>query len=131
MNPLGLDDGLVRRLRAAGGTIAWRPARPARGGRPRGTVRVARLGDDEATVEIREEPSGATVEVDAGPVGAVVLLVEADRRGLPATLASRNGRAGAPFPNGSIVAAWGAASVAADARPTVHDLVELARYALP
>jgi hypothetical protein len=129
VSALGLDDGFLRRLRAAGEAIVWRPVRPAP--RARGTFRLARLGDEEARVEAREDASGATVEVDAGPVGAVVLLVEADRRGPPSSLGSRNGKRGSSFPDGSIVAAWGKARVTADARPTVRDLVELARYALP
>jgi hypothetical protein len=131
MSPLALDEGLARRLRDAGAAIAWRPsgkAVRARGGR---TARVARLREEEATVVTREGPSGATVEVDAGPVGAVVLLLEADRRGLPSSLGSRNAKRGSSFPSGSIVAAWGGTELVADARPTVRDLVELARYALP
>jgi len=131
VSALGLDDGLLIRLRTAGATIVWRPALPAPRARAGGAVRVARLGDEEAKVETREGASGATVEVDAGPVGAVVLLVEADHRGPPSSLGSRNGRRGSPFPDGSIVAAWGEAGVTADARPTLRDLVELARYALP
>ena len=129
MTGLPVDEGLLRRLREAGAAIRWTPA----GGSPRarGTRRRARLHEDEATVEVRNDPDGVTVEVAAGPVGAVVLLLEADRRGLPEALGSRNGRAGSPFPAGSIVAAWGTGEVAADARPTVRDLVELARYALP
>jgi len=131
VSALGLDDGLLQRLRAAGAAIVWRPAPRASRARDLGTVRVARLGDEEARVETREGASGVTVEVGAGPVGAVVLLAEADRRGPPSSLGSRNGRRGSAFPDGSIVAAWGATGVPADARPTVRDLVELARYALP
>jgi hypothetical protein len=131
MTGLGLDEGLLRRLRDAGRAIAWGPEGPSR--RPRGapTVRVARLRDEEARVAVREAPEGASVEVTAGPVGAVVLLLEADRRGPPRALGSRNGSVGSSFPSGSIVATWGPAEVVADARPTLRDLVELARYALP
>jgi hypothetical protein len=126
---LPLDEGLLRRLREAGTAIRWTPASGSK--RARGTLRVARLREEEATVEVRDAPTGGTVEVAAGPVGAVVLLLEADRRGAPTALGSRNARAGSPFPAGSIVAVWGAADVVADARPTLRDLVKLARYALP
>jgi hypothetical protein len=128
---LGLDEGLARRLRDAGAAIRWE--RPSASGRARlrGGLRLARLRDETAAVAVREGPGGASVEVAAGPVGAVVLLLEADRRGPPTSLGSRNGRPGSAFPDGSIVAAWGGREVAADARPSVRDLVELARYALP
>jgi len=129
MNVLGIDDGLLRRLREAGRTVAWRPA-PSNGrGAASTTRRLARLRDEEARVETVERVHGATVEVTAGPVGALVLLLEADRRGPPSSLGSKTARAGA-FPAGSIVAAWGDAPVPADARPTIRDLVDLARYAL-
>jgi hypothetical protein len=128
---LGLDPGLERRLRTAGAAIVWRTATAGPRGRSRVSARVARLAEEEARVEVRESAAAATVEVAAGPVGAVVLLLEADRRGAPSSLGSRNGRPRSPFPLGSIVAAWGGPPVAADARPTVRDLVELARYALP
>ena len=131
MTDLGLDPGLTRRLRAAGATIVWRASGPPAGRRGTPTARIARLGDEEARVEVLEGTGGATVEVDSGPVGAVVLLLEADRRGLPSALGSRNARSGSPFRFGSIVARWGGAGVAADATPTVRDLVDLARYALP
>ena len=129
MSSLALDPGLVRRLREAGGAIVWRTASGP--SRDRSVARLARLRDEEARVETREGALGTTVEVDAGPVGAVILLLEADRRGVPSSLGSRNRRGGSPFPQGSIVAAWGGPEVVADARPTVRDLVELARYALP
>jgi hypothetical protein len=128
VSSLGLDEALLRRLRDAATAIRWREAK--RSG-SRAGLRVALLHEEEATVDLRESPRGATVEVSAGPVGAAVLLLEADRRGAPASLGSRNGRAGSPFPDGSIVASWGGPPVAADARPTLRDLAELARYALP
>jgi len=129
MSRLTIDDGLLRRLRDAGREVVWRTAGP--GPRAGPTARVARLRDEETRVESHEAPGGVTVEVDAGPVGAVVLLLEADRRGLPSSLGSRNAGRSSSFPQGSIVAGWGAGEVAGDARPTVRDLVELARYALP
>jgi hypothetical protein len=130
MNVLGIDEGLLRRLREAGRGIVWRSG--GEGERPRdgAVVRIARLRDEEARVETREGDAGATVEVTSGPVGAVVLLLEADRRGLPTSLGSREARPGSSFPLGSVVASWGGGLVPADARPTVRDLVDLARYAL-
>ena len=131
MSSLPIDEGLRRRLRDAGAAIAWRAQGEQGPVGSLGAARVARLHEEEATVMVREEPSGAVVEVTAGPVGAVVLLLEADRRGPPAALGSRNARSGSAFPLGSILATWGTARAEADARPTVRDLVELARYALP
>ena len=129
--PFPLDEGLRRRLAAAGTAIAWRSSRPAGAKHRAVSSRIARLRDEEARVETREGPGGTTVEVTAGPVGAVILLLEADRRGPPSSLGSRNGARGGPFPDGSIAAQWGAGELAGDARPTLRDLVELARYALP
>ena len=130
MSALGIDDGLLRRLREAGRRIVWRSAGAGRtGAGPAG--RIARLQDEEARVETWETSTGVTVEVEAGPVGAVVLLLEADRRGVPTALGSRNAGRSPSFPGGSIAASWGSQGQAADATPTLRDLVELARYALP
>jgi len=130
LSVLVLDPGLLRRLRDAGAAIVWRGAE----GRPRGragpVARIAHLHDEEARVETEEAGPMTTVEVTAGPVGALVLLLEAERRGAPSSLGSRNARRGSAFPLGSIVASWGGPPVAADANPTVDDLVALARYAL-
>jgi hypothetical protein len=128
---LEIDQGLLRRLRAAGAKISWRAAvAPAhRRGGP--DARLARLAEEDARVETTQGSAGAVVEVDSGPVGAVVLLLEADRRGPPSHLGSRAAGRSPSFPAGSIVAAWGTARPEADATPSVRDLVELARYALP
>ena len=131
MSALGIDAGLLERLRAAGDRIAWRPAGLSRGRRRVPGARIARLAEEEARVETVETAKGACVEVASGPVGAVVLLLEADRRGSPSRLGSRNAGRSPAFPDGSIVAVWGTAALSADATPTVRDLVELARYALP
>jgi len=127
-SPLGLDPGLLARFRAAGTKIAWRPvAGPSRG--RSGTTRIAHLHDEEARVERSGGAASTVVTVDAGPVGALVLLLEIDRRGLPAALGSQEAGRSPAFPSGAIAAAWGSAALRADARPTVGDLVELARYA--
>ena len=68
--------------------------------------------------------------VDSGPVGALVVLLEIDRRGAPSALGAENAGRNAAFPSGAIVAAWGKVTVPTDSRPHVQDLVELARYAL-
>ena len=130
MSALGIDDGLLRRLRDAGAAIAWQPAPQTGAGHPGPAARLARLREEEARVEVREQASGVLVEVGAGPVGALVLLLEADRRGPPTELGSRNAGNAAGFPDGSLVASWGAGELRADARPTLRDLVALARYAL-
>ena len=129
MTALGLDEGLLHRLRDAGARVAWRRATAGPAARRATSIQVARLGDEEARVEIRERTGGATIEATAGPVGALTVLLEADRRGLPTALGSRNARPAAGFPGGSIVASWGAPLADVDARPTLRDLVELARYA--
>ena len=125
-----LDPAFARRLQTAGAAITWRAAPRTR--RPARTpaARLARLRDEEACVEVRELGEEVTVEVTAGPVGAVVLLLEVDRRGLPDRLGSRNGGAAPAFPDGSIVAGWGVRDLPSDATPTLRDLVELARFAL-
>ncbi len=131
MSPsLPLDAGLLARFREAAQQIVWSPG-PRGPRRPRGsTWKRARLHDEEARVELREGPSGTTVVVDSGPVGALVVLLEADRRGLPTSIGAGNAGGDTAFPQGSIVAVWGTAEVPRDGAPTFHDLVELARYAL-
>jgi hypothetical protein len=127
---LPIDPGLLARYRSAGAQITWRPApSKAKGSRGR-NVRIAHLHDEEARVEVSGRGRQVRVAVDSGPVGALVLLLEIDRRGPPAALgAAEAGREGA-FPSGAIVAAWGSGSVPEDSRPGLADLVELARYAL-
>ncbi len=129
MSALGLDPGLARRLRDAGTAIAWTEERRRRRDAP--AARRASLREESARVEVVERAGTVTVEVTSGPVGAVVLLLEADRRGAPTSLGARNAGARTGFPDGSIVAAWGGPEVPADSRPRLEDLVALARYALP
>jgi len=125
---LPVDAGLLARFREAGRAIAWRPG-PARG--PKGRrVRIAHLHDEEARVETWGTESRGSVAVDSGPVGALVLLLEADRRGPPVALGAAEGGRDPSFPSGALVAAWGQGPVPHDSRPRLEDLVELARYAL-
>jgi hypothetical protein len=132
VSELPIDPGLLQRLRDAGRAIAWEEGAAAVGPR-RGSpkVRVARLREERARIETHVARGGRTnLEVTAGPVGALVVLLEADQRGPPSFLGSRNADRSAGFPDGSIVASWGGTPPTADARPSVRDLVELARYAL-
>jgi hypothetical protein len=127
---LAVDSGLLARFRAAGKKVAWRavPAGGKRGGGPR--VRIAHLNDEEARVAVSGKESKARIAVDAGPVGALVLLLEIDRRGPPTALGASEAGREPGFPSGAIVAAWGDPEVPKDSEPRLSDLVELARYAL-
>ena len=123
-----VDPGLLGRFRAAGEKILWRPAP---GPAPRaGRARVAHLHDEEARVEEAGRGSRYRITTDSGPVGALVLLLEIDRRGPATELGAADAGRLPAFPSGALVASWGRAPRPADSHPTVHDLVELARYAL-
>jgi len=125
VGPLSVDPGLLTRFRAAGKKIVWRTV-----GGKRPSARIAHLNDEEARVELSGRGVKSRVTVDSGPLGALVLLLEIDRRGPPTGLgASEAGRA-ARFPSGAIVAAWDGESVPEDSKPGVDDLVDLARYSL-
>jgi hypothetical protein len=128
--PLPIDAGLLGRFRDAGGKIAWRPA-PKGGKRPVGRIcQIAHLHDEEARVEQWGAGRRAGVAVDSGPLGALVLILEIDRRGLPAALGAAEAGHESAFPSGAIVAGWGGEPVPKDSVPRLGDLVELARYAL-
>jgi hypothetical protein len=129
-SPLTIDAGLLARYRDAGRRISWRPA-PKRPKRPVGRrTRIAHLNDEEARVEEWGTGTRAGLAVDSGPVGALVILLEIDRRGMPTGLGAQNAGLDIAFPSGAIVAGWGNVSVPTDSQPKVKDLVELARYAL-
>jgi hypothetical protein len=130
VGPLTIDPGLLVRYRAAGQKIAWREASTA-ARRPTGPrARIAHLHDEEARVEVEERGPHVRVTVASGPVGALVLLLEVDRRGPPSALGAEEAGRNPAFPSGAIVAAWGGETVPDDSRPGLDDLVELARYAL-
>ncbi|HYK93735.1 MAG TPA: hypothetical protein VEY07_06805 [Thermoplasmata archaeon] len=129
---LPVDTGLLARFRAAGKEIGWRaaprtPGRPA----PAGSAlrRIAHLHDEEARVESRRVGKGYSVRVDSGPVGALALILEMDGRGLPTSLETAEAGALPGFDQGAIEARWGGAAPTRAQLP-LHDLVELARYAL-
>lgn len=125
-----VDPGLLARFRAAEGKIGWREAPgPARRS-PGRASRIAHLHDEEARVEVKGRGTRVRVAVDSGPLGALVLLLEIDRRGPPSGLGASEAGRHPGFPSGAIVVAWGGEDVPRDATPTLADLVELARYAL-
>jgi len=127
---LPIPAGLLARYREAGRRIAWRPA-PKRAKRSAGRrARIAHLHDEEARVEEWGTGDRVGLAVDSGPVGALVVLLEIDRRGPPTALGAENAGRDAAFPSGAIVAAWGEVTVPTDSRPRIEDLVDLARYAL-
>lgn len=133
VRPPPVDDGLLARFRAAGERIAWRPAGPpvAKGrAKVSPTTQVAHLNDEEARVERRGTARAPTLVVDSGPVGALVLLLEIDRRGPPVRLVAHDAGRVKGFDQGAIEASWAKAG-RSDAPPLpVRDLVGLARYAL-
>jgi hypothetical protein len=127
---LPVDAGLLSRFRDGARGIVWRPAAPRPRARRGRRARIAHLNDEEARVESWGTEAKGGVAVDSGPLGALVLLLEADRRGAPSALGARNAGQDPAFPNGAIVAGWGGEAVPEDSTPRLADLVELARYAL-
>ncbi len=68
--------------------------------------------------------------VTSGPVGALILVGECARRGLPTSLESRNAGEVPEFPEGAIEARWDANARTRKLALPFRDIVELARYAL-
>ena len=123
---LPIDAGLLDRFRTAGSGIAWRSAGTRRGDRG---ARIAHLNDEECRVEERRSSGEMVMRTDSGPVGALVLLLEIDRRGPPDVLTTHENGPLPGFPRGSLEASWGGPSRGQiDLLP--RDLVQLARYAL-
>lgn len=127
---LPIDSGLLERFRRAGPEIRWRPAPKRAGDRPVRSARIAHLHEEEARVETWGTRRTGGVAVDSGPVGALVLLLEADRRGVPDALGAAEAGHDPSFPTGALFALWGPGTVPTDSVPELRDLVELARYAL-
>lgn len=125
-----IDPGLLERFRRAGEEIRWRTVPAGRSGKRGRKSRIAHLHDEEARVETWGTERAGGVAVDSGPVGALALLLEVDRRGPPSALGACEAGRDPVFPSGAIVAAWGRGAVPTDSRPRLGDLVELARYAL-
>lgn len=123
--------GLLQRFRAAGTEIQWRDqtptAKPRRGTPRADRLRIAHLHDEEA--RILDRPDGSLV-VESGPVGALVLLMEIDRRGAPIRLEAREANAVPGFGQGAIEACWGETAPSTGPVLPLADLIALARYAL-
>ncbi|HEV2449619.1 MAG TPA: hypothetical protein VGU43_04310 [Thermoplasmata archaeon] len=126
---------LWERLRAAEKEIGWTevPAR-TRSKRPRAPtprIRVAKLHDEEARFELSESGPRCSAVASSGPVGALLLLLEMDRRGAPGHLYARAAAKSSPYPDGAIEAEWGSPA-AGDGRAEVpiEELLALVRYAL-
>lgn len=121
---------LRERLRAVEPKIAWRD-RPRTAGRRGAPSRIAHLFQEEATVVRRERGPAVELRVDPGPLGALLLLLESDRRtGVP-RLASLPAGADPALPGGAFVARWGGGDLPPGAEPLAwSQLVDLARYAL-
>jgi hypothetical protein len=121
---------LRERVRAAGARIAWAPAAPLPG-RPRNRRgRMAAFREDRARVEEWGSPTRGGLTVDSGPLGALVLLLAIEERGPPTRLGGLRAGGDPAFPDGALVARWGAGPVPEDSRPTLEDVAGLARFAL-
>ena len=129
-SPLPVDEGLRARFRSAGARITWRPVAGAGRLPSRRRAQLAHLHDEEARVESWGRSPTGGIEVDSGPLGALIVLLESDRRGKLPNLTSREAGADPAIPQGANAARWGADPARPLPGPTVHDLVELARYAL-
>jgi len=131
MTPPLADPGLMARFRAVEPKIQWRPVAELAptGGAGRAT-RIAHLHDEEARVESEEGPSGSTWRTDSGPVGALVLLLEMDRRGEPTRLAAHAAGVIPGFTMGAIEAVWLPGQLMTPGGLPIADVVALARYAL-
>jgi hypothetical protein len=142
---LPVDPGLRERFRAAGAMISWvdrSPHRAPRPGQPRPsrrpahpprdvhTIRIAHLNDEDARVETEESAGMISVQVDSGPLGALVMLLEMERLGPPTVLTTHDAVPNGPFPTGSIEARWSDTPVASEDPLPLDDLIRLARYAL-
>ncbi|MCI4340652.1 MAG: hypothetical protein L3K06_08120 [Thermoplasmata archaeon] len=126
------DPGLMVRFRAAGADLRWREEVTAVGGkkpkRPApDRIRIAHLHDEEARILDRADGS---MVVDSGPVGALVLLLEIDRRGTPSRLCARLAGELPGFGQGALEAGWGATPPVKGPTLPMKDVVALARYAL-
>ena len=125
--PPVIDPRIIDRFRNAGRSIQWQSLVPNEGGSPR--ARIAPLHAQPARVEERETASGREMIVDSGPVGALVLVLEVDRRGLPHALDPVAAREIEGFPDGALRAVWEIGPVPVPG-PVWKEVLDLARYAL-
>ncbi|MCI4373034.1 MAG: hypothetical protein L3K02_05270 [Thermoplasmata archaeon] len=122
--------GLRLRFVAAGEQIAWRPLpeQPTRPAERRG--RIALLREDEARFEEWGSDDRGGVMVDSSPLGALLMMLAIDRRGVPTALGAVHAGRDDAFPSGALVAVWGDGSAPEDEHPRFTDVLRLARYAL-
>ena len=125
----GIAPGLMARFRIAGDQLVWRAA-PAEGGRNGSKARIAHLHDEESRVEERTDSKVHVLRVDSSPVGALVVVVALDERGLPNALLTHEAGAAPGFSAGAIEARWDGGSAERTLALSVADVVALARYAL-
>jgi hypothetical protein len=129
----GIEPGLMARFRIAGGQISWRaavPKAPGKSKRKETGARIAHLHDEESRVEERAAGNSQVLVVDSGPVGALVVVLALDERGLPNRLVTHEAGAVPGFAAGAIEARWDAGSEERSFALSVSDVVSLARYAL-
>jgi len=128
------DAGLLARFRSVEPKIQWRLVVEPQKGRirsgPGRSVRIAHLHDEEARVEMQEGPVGVTIRTDSGPVGALFLVLEIDRRGLPTRLTPHEAGQLPGFAMGALEAVWQPGRTPEPGGLPINDLVGLARYAL-
>ncbi len=100
-DPWAIHPGLRTRFVSAGERIAWTPILTLESGPNVRRARVAHALEEEARVEEWGSEADGGVMVESSPLGALVLMLAVDRRGLPpgsarstrdATRASRAGR---------------------------------------
>jgi len=144
-DPLPIDAGLLERFLKAERGVEWRPieARPSPAGRRKGRTartgarartaaesRLAYYHDETARIEERSLGSEVVLTVTSGPVGALVLIGECTRRGLPTLLEAKNAGEVPEFPEGAIEARWDENAPGRHHALPFADVVKLARYAL-
>jgi hypothetical protein len=128
--PLPVHPGLRTRFRVAGERIEWIPTVPSPDRPAPERRRRARLREEEALIEEWGSATEGGLRVESGPLGALVLMLAFDRRGVPTSLGASHAGQDPAFPSGAIVAVWGDGLAPTDDRPRFEDVVDLARYAL-
>jgi hypothetical protein len=141
---LPIDPGLLERFLEAEQGVEWKqvgpPPRPAKSGKGQGgtgararteaEARLAYYHDETARIEKRAAGTEDVFTVTSGPVGALVLIGECARRGLPTSLESKNAGELPEYPDGAIEARWAGNARSRQLTLPFRDVVELARYAL-
>ena len=95
-----------------------------------GRPRRAHLFEEEATWQIATRGHTTVAVTDSGPVGALLLLLEIDHRGIPWSLRACPAGEKRGFPGGALEATWDSGRRKRDLELPLSDLVGLARYAL-